>query len=76
MLLKASDDNDHLNYYLHQEVPCLKVCISSRQKKKKVEILLLLLLYILRDLSLQLTLKSLLMYITIYPLKLLRPGLL
>lgn len=78
MLLKASDDDDHLNYSLRQEVPCLKVCISSRQKKKKkkVEILLLLLLYILRDLSLQLTLKSLLMYITIYPLKLLRPGLL
>ena len=79
MLLKVSNDDDHLNYYLHQEVQCLKVHISSRPKKKKkekVEILLLLLLCILRDLSPQLTLKSLLMYITIYPLKLLRPGLL
>lgn len=65
----VSDDNDYLNGYLHQEVQCLKV----DKKKRKKEILLML---YTRELSLQLTLKSLLMYITVYPLKLLRPGLL
>ena len=73
MLWKVSDDNDHLNGYLHQEVQCLKV--DKKKKKKERNITTAFALH-LREPSLQLTLKSLLMYITIYPLKLLRPGLL
>ena len=74
MLWKVSDDNDHLNGYLHQEVQCLKV--DKKKKKKKERNITTAFALHLREPSLQLTLKSLLMYITIYPLKLLRPGLL
>ena len=35
MLWKVSDDNDHLNGYLHQEVQCLKVDKKKKKEERK-----------------------------------------